>query len=358
MSQQAGKSRRLWGLAIRVGGSILLLGLLFWLTDVEGLRGALGSLTWPVVLMAVALHGGAQLTSVWRWWVAARALGLEVTGGNLLRLYWLGMFGNLFLPTGFGGDAIKATMLARQTERPGRAALSILVERAAGMQALLLIGFGGALLLPEGILSSRDVWLLTGLLALGVAGLIAVVGLSPWLGKRIPKVQAFAEALRQLRSPMVILVVGGLSLLVQGLGMVKVWMLGQALGLTLPMAFFAAAWAMVVVVTLLPVSLNGLGLREGVLVLLAQRAGMESEPAIALGLAVLGVQACTALPGGLLLFRDDWRKATQDPADKTGEPAEEFDEPSKAPDESAKASDETAKVTPEPEATPEERVDG
>ena len=93
-------------------------------------------------LLAMA---GVALRAV-RWLVLLRAPDIDVPLGRLVRLYYVGTFFNIFLLSGFGGDAIRMIELARHSQKTPEAIGTVLVDRATGLWVLFVHRAGGAAL--------------------------------------------------------------------------------------------------------------------------------------------------------------------------------------------------------------------
>jgi uncharacterized membrane protein YbhN (UPF0104 family) len=195
-----------------------------------------------------------------------RAVGIRLREGYNLRLYWLGMYYNLFLPGGIGGDGYKVYLLGRQF--PGRRAVifrALLLDRLSGMVALLVL----LLLLFAG--TSYPGWWRVVALVLVPLGLGLSYGLGSWLFKDFRV--AFERTSWQ-------------ALGVQGAQVLCAWALLAALGAAhgpiLPylLVFLASSVAAV-----LPLTVGGLGARELTFLYGAKLFGLA--PAVAVSVSVL-----------------------------------------------------------------------
>ena len=96
---------------------------------------------------------------------------------------------------------------------------------------------------------------------------------------------------------------GALSVLVQGAGVVTVWLIGRALGLPVPLLYYGILVPLVALLTMLPVSLNGMGVREGGMVLFLTPLGISSATALSLAFLWFSVFVAGSLFGaGIYLF--------------------------------------------------------
>jgi len=94
-------------------------------------------------------------------------------------------------------------------------------------------------------------------------------------------------------------VVTVLSLVVQLANVVLAWLIGEGLGLRIPPLYYGVLIPLVSILTLLPISLNGMGLREGGTVLLLAPLGVSSASAVTLSLLIFAVYTAASLTGGV-----------------------------------------------------------
>ncbi len=284
-------------------------GLLAWLfagQDWDLILEAMGRLDVWVFLGVLMIHLFSKVVSSCRWHLAGRRLGLASSWKRYLELFFLGMFFNLFLPTSFGGDVVKSYFLGRENRSQLHAAFSVFIDRACGLAALMC---AGACALPFTEHITR--WQ-AGFLVLAAAGSLAGIGAAPWLLAVLNHVTTrfsrWLEPLAELRrAPGVLAAVFGLSLAVQGMSILVVALLGGALGLELPFAFYCSSLAVITLLTLLP-SISGLGVREAGFVLFFQQAGVMREEALALSLLYFAVHLGGGL-AGLIPFSASRRRS-------------------------------------------------
>jgi glycosyltransferase 2 family protein len=253
---------------------------------------------------ALALYCLAQLVSSLRWQILAKALGFRDGYRRYAELYYVGMFFSLFLPTSVGGDVVKAWYLADRRGQTWLAALSIFSERFSGLLALLLIACFATLANPAALPAWAPwfVWCTTG------AALVGLIAL-PILGRWNKKLRSLAEGLSFYRGYWTRWCGAmALSFLVQGASVIQIWMLGKGLGLTAPLLAYAVAVPVVSLLTMLPTSINGLGVRELSLVGLLVPMGTAETGAVALGLLWLFITGVASLIGGAVYLMGDFSR--------------------------------------------------
>jgi len=228
--------------------------------------------------------------------------------GYLTRLYIIGGFFSLFLPTVVGGDMVRAAAAAQATRRPGGVIASVLIDRALGALALAGYGLLGLLLAPELVsrlaVASRLRLPTAGVVLMGMAVAAILMLAAPRL-LRVPRIGAAArdgwQALRDLaRSPRALVTAILLGFVVQGLYILLWVLLAQAVRLPVAASTLLLAVPIVSVFAMMPVTLNGLGVREGAWLLLLGASGIPDSRIVGFSLLFFLTNLITGLVGGAL----------------------------------------------------------
>jgi uncharacterized protein (TIRG00374 family) len=300
---------------LRFAVSIAILGGLASRLDSEQVAAAFRGMRWDYWLAALGLFLGTQVLSALRWQWLARPLGFRDSLGRFAALYFVGMFFNLLLPTSIGGDAVRAVYLNAGTGRRTGALLSVLLDRLSGLLVLLALACVATAAYPLPL----PLWvgLAVGGAAGGAAICLAVLPASTKLlsrldatgtGRRhrlLAKIRHVAVSLHEAfvlfaHRPRAVVASALLSLLVQVTGVIQVWLIGRALGLDVPVGVFGVAVPMVALLTLLPVSVSGMGVREAGMVLFLQPAGIAVGPAVTVAFLWFCVQTAGGLCGAVV----------------------------------------------------------
>jgi len=285
-------------LGVRLGVSALMLAVLvakvpsFDMADLVP-RWSLASALWLAVAAAFTLAGIGL--SALRWQKVLDALEIRTGLRRLMSHYLAGQFVSNVLPTTIGGDVLRVSRLSRDTgESPGTFA-SVVLERLTGWLVLPVITIAGFALNPGlrhlGNATSVALALAVGTLVL-LAGVLAAAG-SARVGGRfaaragwrrfIGAVHIGIDRLRSHPGAAANVLAAGfayqLALVLAAVAAAQALGLRPA-GLTALLAFFPA----VLIAQVLPISMSGLGVREGAFVLFLGPLGVASEQAIALGL--------------------------------------------------------------------------
>lgn len=301
-------------LAVKATISVALLG---WLVramllrdGVEVLSQRLGDLRGAWVALAVGLHFLAVLAGTLRWRALLLARGLVLPLPTLLRSFLVGRFIGAFTPSTTGLDGYRALDVARRTGETAASASVIVVEKLVGLVAMASVC---AVLLPFGLAARLG--------PTGIASAIAMAGVAG-AGLFVLSSAERARALARLlpgplrsRGEKIALGLAGAGSSAGTIGIALA--LGVATHLCLSATFAATARALgvdlplgellgignaIVIAVLLPVSVGGVGVREGAAVALFAGAGVVTTDAVLVALLSYLTGQVPALVGGVLLL--------------------------------------------------------
>jgi len=236
-----------------------------------------------------------------RWAWMAQGLGIEVSRKQKIKLYFLGMFTSLFLPSTIGGDVVRGILLAKGEGRQGlglSAAASVILDRLNGMYALISL-----LTISMFFFSWPMAWWVSWMML--VIGMWVGLLLYPWFHVRLPqffnKIKSLplhAKRFQKMwwRSLPV-------SFVFQAMVVQAHVFLAMAVGLEMNWFAISNMVGLVALVATLPISLNGFGIREAGYVGFAVYFGASSESATAMAALWIIVLSLAALPGAFILWR-------------------------------------------------------
>jgi hypothetical protein len=311
-----GGGRRAWQALLKVAVSLGLLVLLLSRVDRGEMAAAVGRADLRLVLLCIPLYVLGQGLSTWRWQFLLTAEGIPVPFGRLLVLYLEGMFFSLFLPTGIGGDVVRGFRIWHLTGAGEGALASILVERLTGFAAMIGIAVAAtAAVLATGGLPDPLIALFVGAVAAALASATVLIT-SPTAfrhaerlaggraaSKLFHSVRRFCEAVQRYRGHgRAVWAALGISLVFQTLLMFLWYLVARALHLPVPFGRFLVFIPIINVITMLPISVGGLGLREWGTVVLFGTVGVEPAEAFTLSLLMFTVVVVTSLPGGVIFL--------------------------------------------------------
>lgn len=303
-------------LAIKGAISVaLLVGLVHHIAAREGMTALgrrLSALDWLAVLAAVGLHFAAVLAGVARWRLLLEARGLGQPFAWLLRSFLIGRFVGAFTPSTTGLDGWRGYEVARRTGDVAGSAGVIVVEKLIGMVGMALVC---AALAPAGVLEPLGPAALPSATALATVAALGIFALAR--PRRAAALARIAPAALRGRAEKIAqaLAAGALTpgrlALALLLGVASHLALsavfaatGAALGVAAPLGTLLAVGNAIVLAVLLPISIGGVGVREGVAVALLAGAGVGAADAVLVALLGYLTGQIPALAGGLLLVVD------------------------------------------------------
>jgi uncharacterized protein (TIRG00374 family) len=308
----------------------------------------------PALLWAsVFVFSITFIITSYRWWDLLKALDIYLPLSRAFAINMVACFYNTFMPGSTGGDLVKAYYASKQTPHRMRAVMSVLVDRAIGLVALIIVG-GVTASLQRDIPACRKValgalaicvCLMTGLVVFYNPTLHRVSGLD-FLLRKLPKqhhVRAAVETMHMYgRRPWLVLWALLISLPVHGAVVMSAMFAGIAFGLPLHWAYYWVCVPVIVLAAAIPISPQGAGVMEAFAVLLTRRQGVTVSQAFALAMSIRIVQMLWNLTGVVFVIRGGYHAPSQKEAAELEE-----DEGEEPPPTSPSAS-----ATPQPTLEP------
>jgi uncharacterized membrane protein YbhN (UPF0104 family) len=236
----------------------------------------------------------------YRWQLLAAVLKVHGRYSEFLAYSFVGMFTNVFVPGLLAGDAARSVYLGRRHGRMGEAIASVVADRGIGLIGLFWLAALAAIFLNFAPIQSSVVIPTVAIGAISFAGFLA----APLVARLIhlmprPIRRAGGVIAPYLHHPAALIPSIALSILLQiGLAFGQ-YMLAVGLGLTAPLSLFILCVPIANVFASLPLTLNGLGIRESAYLVLFGMGGMRKEDAIALGLLWFAATLIGNLSGGI-----------------------------------------------------------
>ncbi|MCX6784076.1 MAG: flippase-like domain-containing protein [candidate division WWE3 bacterium] len=243
-----------------------------------------------IILLLVVLK---NVFSSLRWQVLLAARGPKVPFLILLKLYFIGVFFNNFMPSSVGGDIVKAYKLSKYTDQAFDSSISVVMERATGLFVLIFIGFTAQMFVYK---------------LIGVAifvGFLIACGIGLLIGDKVskihPKIRKLWLAFIFYKDrPKALAAAIGLSFLIQGLSMAFQYLTFSALGYHLPFWQAMVVFPVTNFVTFLSLLPNGWGAQEALYALLFGLIGINKTISVTVSLVGRLVTLLVALLGGLI----------------------------------------------------------
>jgi len=262
------------------------------------------------VLLLVALDRSVMIL---RWVLLLRASGASITARHAAAIFLVSSFVGSFLPAGIGGDAARAWGLTRVTANTSEALASVAVDRLLGILAIVTMGILGVLVWSPG---TRAGW------TMGAAvGVLLAVSLAAFWADRLARflvpsrLHDGALARRLLRVTDAVSRYRGRgsvlahvmlwSFVVQLLRIAQAYLLGLGLAISVPFRYYLVFMPIGLLMLLLPISISGFGLPQGVIVWLLRPQGVPDEQSFALSTLIVLTGLAGNLPGLWLWLRSE-----------------------------------------------------
>lgn len=298
-------------IAVSLGLLLVLVWKIGWRETWETLRQA----DVRYLLAAWSLYLFSMVLRAYRWQVLLRIQKLHASLSKLTSLYFIGTFFNTVLPTGFGGDVVRMYELSRHSHQGTESVSTVLVDRLCGfvvlfVMASLALPFSyqmipplvSAVILVITLLALVGVWLA---LSDGAWGRLARLPLLKSLFGQ-PRVQQFRVSVLAYRTRAISNALLA-SLVFNIMLMVINYLVALAFGIRISPRYFLVFVPIISFLLTLPISLSGLGVREGGYVLLFGQAGVASSLAFGMSLCIYAMTVATGLIGGLLYALQGYR---------------------------------------------------
>jgi len=290
----------------------LLFYLLFRRVDFHEFAGVLRNAQLHILLLAFMILWIGHYLCIIRWRMLMRPVMPTPSVSNLWGIYFIGLFFNLAFPTVVGGDVVKMYYAGKPSKRFAQSFAATFLDRDAGMLAMMIIACTAVLVRPmdlPGIPIRFIVW--TVFLAFVFANiaiftpflhrLLTKMLNKVHLSRMAAKIDTISNVFRVMGKHWTVLVNSlAVSLVNQLLGIFLTWIMAEGLRIHVSLFEFLVFVPVVTLISMIPVSLNGMGLREYAFVSLLGAIGVGRESSVALGLLASAFTFLSGIPGGVV----------------------------------------------------------
>jgi uncharacterized protein (TIRG00374 family) len=289
---------------VKIAVSLILVVLMLQFIDLQGLGRTLLTIPLSITISVVIGYLLGQVLSAFKWWLIARSSGIKTTYGYALRTYFIGMFTNCFGFGIVGGDLARALLLARGQNQKASAIASVFADRAHGLGTLALIGVMAAILVGSSAAGFQLTVLLIGVGVLIVLGWIYGPKLLLILSRKTGKLEKLSAEIERAfpRKPSLVISITLISICFHSSHVLLHWLLGMGFGVDIPLGYLFFAIPFVNILSSLPISWNGLGVRENAYIFFLAPAILSAEQAAAIGAIWLLSVTISAAIGGIFAF--------------------------------------------------------
>ena len=283
---------------LRVVVSLALLVVLFFSIDWSTVPAYAERLTPALAVLVIAIFAAQLAISSWKWQWALRIHRLYYPYPLLTRVLVIGFFLNNFLPTQIGGDAYRVYRTLPPVPPKSRAISAVILERVVGFSALLCLGLIGAWALYSSNALARAYVLLAGCAAVVAVSVFALLGPRVLRSKKLAPITDNLRAICAARGEWVPLI--ALSFLFQAQAVFVLYALFNALGAPVSFAQAALIGAAAGIATIVPFSINGLGVVEATIAGTAAAVGVSYEAGLVIAVLMRLLLLPLTLAAGLL----------------------------------------------------------
>ena len=297
---------------LRIGVSIALLFFLFRQIDEKSIWGIVKNIDKPLLLLAFAIFFLNYVLCFYRWRMLLKGAGIHLSLKRIIVSFSGGIFFNLFLPSTIGGDLIRSIDLGVHTKKPKEIFATVILDRLSGYIGLVIVTLS-ALFFGYRFIQSKSVATAVLVIASILIGILLVF-FNDFVYSRInkllhsPKAGKIREYITDVhkeiyvfrRHKMIIVSNILLSIIVQAISPLVFYIIALALGVHINIVYFFVYLPIIGAITLLPISIGGLGLRDATTVFFFAQAGLSKDVSFAMSLLNFSFLAVYAGIGGII----------------------------------------------------------
>ncbi len=302
--------------------SVLLIWYLLHKIPVQNIFASLMNVNFNWLIVALAMAGLGKVISCIRWRYLLSVQDIHVPFSVLFCSLLVGYFFNNFLPSTIGGDAVRAYDVGRYSRRNMASFVTVITERVLGILALAVIALMAAcagfnlirnvgqvlpMVMAFFVISVSGFFILTNRV---VVGKITALMIRCKLAKVAGKISDAYAAFRFMRDHRSALLKAFLiSALLQVNVLIYYYIISLSLNLGVSLFYFFCIIPIVLLVLQLPISINGIGVREGLYVFFLSLVGVDGSEAIAFSWIDFGMTLVMGLSGGVVFALRQLRPA-------------------------------------------------
>jgi glycosyltransferase 2 family protein len=304
---------RVAGRWLRAAVAIGLLTWLLWISHPADVWRVASAARPAPLLIAIGLTLFDRALMAWRWLLLLRPVPVAARPslGRVMRIFFVSTFVGTFLPASVGGDLVRAYALSQERVPMTLSVASVAMDRALGVMSIVLLGVVSVVAAPDRAPAGVVVLLWAGTIGCALLGLVVfsqrvarpIVQLVAWLpGAGLRRITSgLLDAVREYRhhhGALASVLAGSVG--VQVLRVVQAYFLGVALGIALGLPEYFVAIPVILLIMLLPITMNGIGTSQAAFVWCFGAMGVGRPEAFALSVLFVALGIVGNLPGGLL----------------------------------------------------------
>jgi uncharacterized protein (TIRG00374 family) len=272
-----------------------------------------------LLIIAFSVNGIGMIPRIYKWQIILAVQEIHVPFKTLLTFSFTSGFFNIFLPTAYGGDIIRIYDVSKFSNKKLESITSILVDRGSGALALFLIAAFALLFGYDLIQDIRIVLFTIGILLLILISIIIIFNEKIKKINIITKIITFVDrkdVLKNMYDTFHIyryhkrksIEILALSLLAQLIAILYYPIIAYSFGLDVPLVYFLIVIPIILVILMLPISISGIGVREGAFIFFFKKVGVLPHEAVSIALVAFGLYLIWSLIGGVVYAMRDQKK--------------------------------------------------
>lgn len=300
-------------IAIKLIIGFSLLSYLFIKLDIELTTELLLKINPWIFLLSFALALSRNIFGSFRWKILLNSKNYNPSILSLTKYYFIGIYFNFFLPTVVGGDIARGYCLHSHGVRKKDIISSIIIERVMGIVVLVFLSLFSlfSLSLSFNLINNQTKIMV---ITLGIFSIIllffykkadvflrkilpcVIISKLHWVNNLIQNTKDYGK------TPDVLIYCFLFTILFQIFGVFSTYLISSSLGYSIKFIYFLMLLPIVWIISMIPISINGLGVREGAFILLFTKIGMTKEMAMAISILVLLQAVAQGVIGGILFI--------------------------------------------------------
>lgn len=294
---------------LRIFFSVGLLVYLFTKIDIEKTWGVVQSARIDYLIYAWFIFCAIYGVLIVRWFTFINAMNISIPPFQIIRYFFIGLFGNLFLPSSIGGDLIKTLGLCRYTDEKAKVVASVILDRLSGFAGIVVVAIVSFTI---GFRMIDDISILISIIGLFGLSLMITVFLFhermyAWACRIFNPFPKAKESLMRLHQNISLLrnrkleglKAVGLSCVCQIILAVTFYFTARSLNQNISLIYFLIFVPLICVASSLP-SIGGLGVREAGAAYLFSKIGVDPGVAVSISLINFTFMVAVGLLGGLI----------------------------------------------------------
>jgi uncharacterized protein (TIRG00374 family) len=305
-------AKKFFSILLRIILSAALLVFLFRQVDERSLLEVIKGVNKPLLLLAFLVFFASYGLCVLRWRMLLKAVKIKLPWSRIITSYSGGIFFSLFLPSTIGGDFLRTVDLATHTKKPKEIIATVFLDRLSGYIGLVVLALI-ALVLGWKVLEDRVILIPLGII-IGILGVILLVLFNNFIysklngllksfraGRIRDLITSLQEEIYLFKDkPKVAIENILISIVAQSVPPVTFYLIALSLGIKISLVYFFVFLPIIGAITLLPISIGGLGLRDASTVFFFAKVGVAKNPAFAMSLLNFSFILFYGALGGLI----------------------------------------------------------